>query len=111
MVLEEAEEAELQRLMTAGVDCGESQVQRAKGGLVEVLHLIVKQTQADLFVLVARRQVVLAQILLARRREIARYSIATDFPSAAMHHFARLASDIWGFEKCCCWVHDSELSL
>ena len=71
MVLEEAEEAELQRLTTAGVDCGESHVQRAKGESVEVLHLIVKPTHAGLIVLVARRQVVLAQILLARRREIA----------------------------------------
>lgn len=50
MVLEEAGGVELQRLMTSGVDCGESQVQKVKGGSVEVLHPIVKERQADVFV-------------------------------------------------------------
>lgn len=77
MVLEEAEEVELQRQMTAGVESGESQVPGEKGELVEVLHLAVKERQAALFVPFERRRVVHARILLARCGGIPRYSIAT----------------------------------
>lgn len=78
MVLEGAEEVELQRRsITAGVDCGESPVQTVKGELEEVLHPIVKERHAEVFALVERRRVVHARIRLARRREIPRYSTAT----------------------------------
>lgn len=96
MVLEAAGVVELQRLMTSEVDCGESQVQRRTMELVEVLHLIVKEREAELFVLVERRRVVHVRILLVRRREIRRYSIATHFPSAATDRFSILLSDILG---------------
>lgn len=96
MVSEEAGEVELQRLMTSGVGCGESQVQRGTVKLLEVLHLIAKERQAELFFLVERRRVVHVRILLVRRREIRRYSIATHFPLAAKDRFSILLSNILG---------------